>query len=555
MRKLRVIPALLLLIALVIAPLAPAAAEPVPDDATWTEVWFPSDDGTMLHADVFLPKDRKDSDRHPVIVSVGPYFGSGGFVPPTPNREGPELRFNDLITEGRIFERGYAYIQVDSRGYGGSDGCYDLGGAGEQMDAKASVEWAASQDWSTGKVGMWGKSYDAWTQVMALAQNPKGLEAVVIQSPLIEGYRGFFMNGVHYEAGWYGTPGLYGGYDLMPPSLADSPPDEFIYPAKGTATNPDCYASNMTLTADFDHNSAYWQERDIIDEAAKSKVPVIWSHGLLDANTKPSNFLDVYSRLKGPKRVWVGQYDHVRGNESKLVGREGFMDEAMAWFEHYLKGKPLKKYPGAEVQNNEGWWRSEAQWPPKDAKVFKMEVAPGTYEDLRGQDASAPDGTWTFTQPAPYDMHIAGTPRLDIGVTSPLPLVNVIAVVYDVGPDGDALLMTRGAFLVTDPGSAEFDLYPQDWILRKDHRLGLMLMGGDESWFSPISTGADVTVSGGTLSLPFLRYLRISNLEGGPAQAMNDVAKTRVDKATIDSATQDMKFPPKLTKAKKKGRS
>jgi alpha/beta superfamily hydrolase len=63
---------------------------------------------------------------------------------------------------------------VDSRGYGSSGGCYDLGGSGEQADAKAAVEWAASQSWSTGKVGMWGKSYDAWTQVMAMATKAKG---------------------------------------------------------------------------------------------------------------------------------------------------------------------------------------------------------------------------------------------------------------------------------------------------------------------------------------------------------------------------------------------
>ncbi|HVF53939.1 MAG TPA: CocE/NonD family hydrolase [Actinomycetota bacterium] len=536
----------LALIANVLGATVVAHAEPVPEDATWEEVWFPSADGTMLHADVFLPKDRAADERHPVILAIGPYFGSGGFVPPTPTGTGPVLRFNDLIEEGRIFERGYAYIQVDSRGYGGSDGCYDLGGAGEQMDAVSAVEWAAEQDWSTGKVGMWGKSYDAWTQVMALAGKPKGLAAAIIQSPLIEAYRGFYMNGVHYDAGWYGTPGLYGGYDLIPPSAGDSPPDEFIYPAKGTATNPDCYAQNMSMTAVPDHSIPYWQERDIIAEAAKSTVPVLWSHGFLDINTKPDNFLPIYSKLRGPKRAWFGQYDHVRGNEARLVGRDGFMDEAMAWFEHYLKGGKLKRFPPVEVQDNEGFWRSEQQWPPADAKKYQLPLNAGVYVDERGTSASGPlEGTWTFSQPMPYDVHFAGAPRLSVDLTATIPAVNVIGLLYDVDPEGSARLITRGALWVRDAG-ATLDLYPEDWRLRKGHRLGLILAGSDESHFSPIPSNTEVTVSGGSLTLGFLRFLRKNNLEGFRAAAQGSVPVVQLNNATIEAGETKMKLPPRL---------
>ena len=102
------------------------------------------------HADVFLPAWAEDGDRLPVIVSVGPYFATN-----TLGQSGPPLRFEDMMEEGRPFERGFAYVQVDSRGYGGSAGCYDMGGRGERMDVKAAVEWAAAQPWSTGRVGMW----------------------------------------------------------------------------------------------------------------------------------------------------------------------------------------------------------------------------------------------------------------------------------------------------------------------------------------------------------------------------------------------------------------
>ena len=543
MRKIPLFVAGLLLAGAVVSP---AVADEVPPDATWEQVWFPSDDGTMLHADVFLPKDRAKNERHPVILSIGPYFGSGGFLPPTPTRRGPVMRFQDLIDEGKIFKRGYAYVQVDSRGYGGSDGCYDLGGAGEQMDAKAAVEWAAKQKWSNGKVGMWGKSYDAWTQVMALAHKPKGLAAAVVQAPLIEAYRGFFMNGVHYAAGWYVTPGLYAGYDVTPPSANDSPPEEYLYPAKGTATNPDCYAENMSMTALDDRSVDYWQERDIRKAAGRSDVPVLWSHGFLDANTKPDNFLDVWSKLDGPKRAWFGQYDHVRGNEDQYVGRDGFMNEAMAWFEHYLKGKPLKKFPAIEVQDNLGGWRSEVAWPPNDATGYSITLNKGSYDDLQGNSARSPDdGAWTFTPPAPYDLHFAGVPRLRLTVSIQALRANLIALLYDVAPDGDARLISRGADLITDEDEFGFDLYPEDWRLEKGHRFGVFISGSDDSWFNPISTATQVTFSG-ELDLPYLRFFRPTDLAGRAATAMSYVPTTDLDRTLIKDNTGKTEFPPPL---------
>ena len=47
-------------------------------------------------------------------------------------------------------ERGYTFVMVDLRGFGGSSGCLDWGGPGEQADVVEAVKWAASQPWSTG---------------------------------------------------------------------------------------------------------------------------------------------------------------------------------------------------------------------------------------------------------------------------------------------------------------------------------------------------------------------------------------------------------------------
>ncbi|MFA9273168.1 MAG: CocE/NonD family hydrolase [Baekduiaceae bacterium] len=100
---------------------APAAAT-VPEGTEYTEAYFPSGDGVQLHADILRPKGVAKS---PVILSIGPYFAHSGQTPteldPTASAT-PNERFKDLYTEGKIFERGYALVQVDLPGFGASQG-------------------------------------------------------------------------------------------------------------------------------------------------------------------------------------------------------------------------------------------------------------------------------------------------------------------------------------------------------------------------------------------------------------------------------------------------
>jgi predicted acyl esterase len=514
---------------------APAGAAPVPVGATWTEQWITSADGTPLHADVLLPTARGDREKHPVILAVGPYFGSGtqtaGY---SATSAGPSARFKDLIEGGRIFQKGYALVLVDSRGYGSSGGCNDLGGKGEQADAKAAVEWAASQTWSTGKVGMWGKSYDAWTQVMAMATKAKGLAATVIQSPLIETYRGFYDNGVHLDAGFYATPTLYAQTDLTPPSLTGTP-DEFVNALTGPPTNPACYAMNQAGPLNPDHSATFWKERDLVAAASASTVPSLWSFGFNDANTRPTNIFDVYSKLRGPKRAWFGQWDHVRGNQADLVGRDGFLDEAMSWFDHHLKGLPLKRLPKHEIQDGDGDWRSEAAYPPADAVGRAMPVKAGSYVDQPGSSATSPRlGTWTVSQPAPHDVRLAGLPRLTVEASTSSPLGgNLVGLLYDVAPDGAARLVTRGAYKLPASGSTSFDMWPADWLLPKGHRFALHLAGDDVTAFSPAYTGSAVTVATGSLRLPLLTKARVLDLEGDAAAAQSQVPRPTLAEADL----------------------
>ena len=548
----------LLAAALAAALMLPAAAQAeVPPNADWTETWIPGTPGgdPALHVDILKPKGTPDSVKLPAIVSVGPYFNHSGSTPDgiNPTAQGPNDRWKDLIEEGKLFERGYALVLVDLRGFGASEGCNDFGGPGEQADSRRAVEWTASQPWSTGKVGMWGKSYDAWTEVMALDEKPKGLAATVIQAPIIDGYRTLYMRGVHYAAGWYATPALYQSIDAMPPSIFDSP-EYFLHSALGT--NPACYAANIALQngmMDHDDAAGFWKERDL-PGARGSDVPTLWTHGFMDANTKADNFMDVWTKLTGPRRAWFGQFTHVRGNESDAVGRKGFFEEAFRWLDRYVKGdESVDPFvdPVVEVAEGDGRWRGEASWPPADVVERRMALNPGSYTDSPGNDgqgSGAGNGIWSITAPLPYDVHLAGVPTISAGVVTASQRAHLIGLLYDIDPAGRATLIQRGATAINSStgDSAQLELYPDDWTLRKGHRIGVLLTGADDSWWTPPHSQMPVEVTGGSITLPLLSYQRGDYLEGEITPAIRSRRPFQVPAEALAAPPVAWEMPPAL---------
>lgn len=520
--------------AVLVAPLAVVGPVQASNEYVASEEYFEAADGTKLYAQVFRPAAADPAAKTPVILVITPY--QYFLVPETV----PALLYKELQDDMRVFEKGYTVVQASLRGYGKSDGCGDFGGPGEQMDAVAAVEWAASQPWSTGKVGTYGISYDAWTQMMAYA-NGAPLSAAVVSSPLISPYRGLYMNRVHYAEGWHATPGVYGALDITSPGAP-------------TTDSPTCYPENAYETAGSDPAAPYWQERDLIAKAGRRDIPTFWSHGFLDRQTKPDNFLDVYSKLDGWKRAWFGQFVHRIPTE--VTGNGNFYAEVMRFFDHFLMGKPEPADPPVEVQEgSSGSWRTEKQWPPVDARVRKLPIKDGTYQDGYEDDAgpATERGTWSFSQPLPYDVHLAGVPEMDLRVDSLVSGVHVHARLFDVSGE-EATLISRGVATVEGQGSVtgltgqsvRFDLYPQDWVVEKGHRLGVLISGADNAWFDPGTTNSSVTASG-HFRIPFLRLERDRFIP--KTKASTDMAGTSPLALTsefIEQRTITMPLPPRM---------
>lgn len=539
---------------------APAAAElVVPDGYELTDHWYESHDGVKLHAGVYLPADRTEDEVHPVILSVTPYTSpnGGALGLGVTNTEIP-LRFPELFEHPAFTEGRYAFVAADVRGFGGSGGCFQYYGEDEYLDMDTHVEWAAGQDWSNGNVGLWGKSYDAAQEVLALGDPTPGLKAAVIQAPGLSGYTALWQNGVHYATGRYATTSVYLADDLFPNQSLGSATsaDNTLAQVDGAEGRPECTVDWQGMNLIGDRESDYWAGKEPYREVVEqgSDVPTLWHNGFFDANTKPVG-LDVVQALTGDVEVWWGQWDHKRGHETQFIGRDGFLDQSFRFLDEHLRGiVPDVDDPKAIIQSGGplGHWRTEEQWPPADVEPWTFDLNDGTYLDLPEAVVGGPargDGIWSTTPVLPYDVHVAGEMILEGRVFAQLPEQHLVARVYDIDESGDAFLVsrvgyaTRRAFAATgQPEEIALRMNPNDWLVEAGHRIGVYLSASEDGWFTPGATGEEVGVDL-ELELPLIAVARTGFLDGELSNFSSPFLQ-RLPDALVAAAEVDGAIPP-----------
>ena len=144
-------------------------------------------DGVNIAVAIYLPKD---SGRYPTLFAASPYRFDNNLLPPTPQflwRETGPIKW--------YLDHGYAFVHMDVRGTGRSDGEYRFLDSKEQTDFYDVIEWVAQQPWSDGKIGGIGQSYYAMTQWFMAAQKPPHLACIAPYDGLIDAYTGIAYSG------------------------------------------------------------------------------------------------------------------------------------------------------------------------------------------------------------------------------------------------------------------------------------------------------------------------------------------------------------------------
>ncbi|KAK3940755.1 putative x-pro dipeptidyl-peptidase protein [Diplogelasinospora grovesii] len=193
-----------------------------------------------IRANVYIPLSSSPSSnpsgKYPVLVTYGPYgkdipyetFHNGSFREVNPEHRS---KYSAWETPDPVYwcREGYVVVRADERGLGQSPGLLDTMSKGTSECFFDVVEWAAEQEWSTGKVGLLGISYYAGSQWRVAARRPKGLAAIIPWEGMSDYYRdrcrhgGILSN--KFIGFWWNRQVLVNQYGRAGRSKLTFPPD------------------------------------------------------------------------------------------------------------------------------------------------------------------------------------------------------------------------------------------------------------------------------------------------------------------------------------------
>ena len=237
--------------------------------------------------------------------------------------------------------QGYHRVWADVIGTGNSGGCYDYGGDREKRTAHDLVEWIAKQKWSTGKVGMFGASYEGTTATAAAVTKPKGLTTIVPEAAISRWYGYAYSGGIRYllnneqpaDEG-FDTPALF-DFGLAVPPPVDVQGDDWAGRVESAITPCDEITHTEHGYDDTPDYDKFWTERDYLKDADEIRIPVMVVHNWGDYNVKQEEGWNLFNALKNSanRKMFFGERYSGHG-----VPGGAYNKTLHAWMDHYLKG-------------------------------------------------------------------------------------------------------------------------------------------------------------------------------------------------------------------------
>lgn len=443
------------------------------------DVEIPMRDGIHLLADIFRPVEP---GKYPVLIAASPY-------PRQIQDLGAPAGFIEAGASDFFVPRGYIHIIANLRGTSGSGGVFGFFDSQERRDMYDLVEWAAAQTWSDGNIGMIGISYFAMTQMEAAVERPPHLRAIMPIAGTFDLYDSAYHHGLVSSS--FVTPflsmiGMTSSHTnkLWRSKLLSALRSVLRTPAlhkKFATINGEAAMTGLKILLKLHHDphpwddlwrsivvehplrDAWWDDRNIFPLLDKIEIPVYvgcdWQNVPLHL---PSTF-PAFEGLKNSKHVqavMLGDYGLTWPWESLHI-------EALAWFDHWLKGMDTGILEGPRfryiIPGDENWHTSDS-WPVQGTTnrsyMLGSDGTLGTGEKENGSrsmmnlgggvDRAKPSETdppsilvWD-SEPLQSDLDVVGAMELKLDATSTASDTAWIVVLQEIDPDGIAIDITSG---------------------------------------------------------------------------------------------------------------
>ena len=364
-------------------------------------------DGVRIYADVYRPDGALGEQDLGVIVGWGPY--GKHTVGRAYSRESgvqPEWvsRYAGFEAVDPLYwcPRGYAVVYPDPRGMWYSEGDMHHGGLTEGEDCYDLIEWAGTQAWSNGRVGLSGVSYLAGVQYQVAPLKPPHLAAINPWEAFCDWYREFAYHGGIRETGF------------LP------------YACNGINWSHRTEDTNANVLAHPLYDS-YWESKENL--LAAIEVPAFVVASWSDQGFHTRGTLEVFRKIRSPHKWLLAHGQKKWGHFYNPAN----VRELQAFFDHFLKGTDdsVLSWPKVRIEVRERAYvqvlRPEQEWPLQRQQLTPLYLDAGTAQLSAAAVSSEAQSRYDSqdkTQAAhwdyvfPQDTEITGHMKLKLWITA-----------------------------------------------------------------------------------------------------------------------------------------
>jgi predicted acyl esterase len=470
---------LFVVLVLAVAALVPAGRAAA-GDFTQTDTRVTMSDGVHIAVSYFEPKGTPPPAGWPAVILL---HGLGM----TRNKSDFANWTTNTLAARFLAPEGYAVLTYDARAHGQSEGLFTLDGPRELADLRELLSWlTAHPNIDAHHVGLEGASYGGglvWKAAVA----------------------GFPVAAIAPVATWTDL-----GEALAPQGHVRAG----IVLGFSQDLSRDRYGpeeAQLLANAFSDQNTpavrAYLASRSTRSQLGTVRIPTFILQGRRDFAFDANQALAAYRRVKGPKRLYLGDFGHAPAPNPPAEFDYTAVQIRM-WFDRFLKGIPngIDKRPPVEIAPDP--WGKPVSFKSLP-KARKLNFS------FRGTRVLSAEGKVVRTTTRVRHLETFGSPVVKVSFATRTGYKHLVAVLSALKPDGTETVIADGGAATQASGkqSRRITIRLQNEVTSIPAGARLRVTLGARStvqnvanlvYLIPVADGSVAHVSGLTLTLPTL---------------------------------------------------